>query len=908
MPFRKTNTDARPFSDSVISPNFFCVTFVIGAVWTVFALSFALYEHAAASKPSDLALYVSITVAVPVAGHVALRISQRLAPRPAQVLWFTTVTFLVITISTSPLRQPAISLSSLAVVYLIISSVILIFLRKTNVGREWAFAQWSWIPNLTAIAAAVSFLWLAFENIRPYVYWPNQDSSLAKYGYDLTRYGPNFSRVLLGTGVALVIVFLIKAAHSHLKIIDWQGKSRRNRALFWILSGTLIGYALICPVPAFETVHYGAYIGPLHLLRHGGWPLVDVFSQYGLSFLAYSPLGIVLPFNYAAAALVTNLVNIAMLLVALAIIHTLVGHCKFALPVSAILLVAIWLSLPYNSTYTPSVFGVRWLPTWMLCWLLVRDTPPRNFSARLWALLLLNAAAIWSLESHLVAVVVFGLHAALVSRLEGNGLRRGIAESIAAVPLSLIGHALLIAATLIWRGRLPSYGTYFEFMQFYLADGDPDIAFDWQLLAKSTVVSNIWLLFAASYAGFIYLALSSFMLGRSLLMPARLLIGFVTLAATGTTQLIYFIGRPTLSLLAFSALPLYTILICTLILFLDHVVGRNGIKYRLGFCAGALLVAIPAGYVWDRIQMPYNGGFLFGSNNASMLARCIQFAMCNPIHELRLLAESIRHDSPSPIEQPSARRQIADLITLYRRWQIPASNIAVIAHERTPALVKLGVEDTIRANNLANDFMSPTLRRHLAASVDRMTAGSLIMTTKPTGPFEINLLCGPLRRYRFERVDSAGDVFVDRLAPLDYDFDVGSPVGQIDDKVLLRLKDGSHVPVASASTTHPAGVVEQFSVHRQTAVISGWTVANTSGVPTTVVITMHNRIWGLASPGTARSDTAEKESNAQKSGFRLFACNVDEADAADFRAYVWSGSGPATELEYAPGMRAVRLR
>jgi hypothetical protein len=76
VPFRKTNTDARPFSDSVISPNFFCVTFVIGAVWTVFALSFALYEHAAASKPADLAPYVSITVAVPVAGYVALRISS----------------------------------------------------------------------------------------------------------------------------------------------------------------------------------------------------------------------------------------------------------------------------------------------------------------------------------------------------------------------------------------------------------------------------------------------------------------------------------------------------------------------------------------------------------------------------------------------------------------------------------------------------------------------------------------------------------------------------------------------------------------------------------------------------------------------------------------------------------------
>jgi len=387
-----------------------------------------------------------------------------------------------------------------------------------------------------------------------------------------------------------------------------------------------------------------------------------------------------------------------------------------------------------------------------------------------------------------------------------------------------------------------------------------------------------------------------------LFMPARLLIGFATLAITGTTQLIYFVGRPILPLLAFSALPLYTILICALILFLDYVVSRNGIKYRLAFCAGALLVAFPAGYAWDRIQMPYNGGFLFGSNNASMLARCIQFSMCNPVHELRLLADSIRQDSPSPIEQPSTKRQIADLVALYRKWQISASNIAMIAHhERTNALVKLGVEDALRASNLVNDFMSPTLRRHLANSLDQMPAGSLIMTTSPTGPFEVNLLCGLLRRYQFEQVDSAGEVFVHRLVSLDHDFDLGSPVVQADDKVLLRLKNGSYVSATPAST-EPAGIVEQLAVRRRTAVISGWTArTNTSDVPKTVVITMHNRIWGIARPGAARSDTAGTESNVQRSGFRLFACEVDEADTADFRAYVWPGSGPATELQYSTG-------
>jgi hypothetical protein len=53
----------------------------------------------------------------------------------------------------------------------------------------------------------------------------------------------------------------------------------------------------------------------------------------------------------------------------------------------------------------------------------------------------------------------------------------------------------------------------------------------------------------------------------------------------------------------------------------------------------------------------------------------------------------------------------------------------------------------------------------------------------------------------------AGEVFVHRLASLNHDFDVGSPVVQSDGKVLLRLKDGSHVSAAPASAG-PAGVVE----------------------------------------------------------------------------------------------------
>ena len=235
-----------------------------------------------------------------------------------------------------------------------------------------------WIPTLAAIVAAASFLRLALVSINPYFYWPNQDVSMS--GVEITRYGPDTGRILRGALVAVIAILLVKLSAQYFRGIGRRAEVEKARLPLWILLGGLIGYLLICPLPSFETSHYSAYLGPFHLFRQGGWPLVDVFSQYGLSFLAYLPLGFLLPFNYAAAALVTNVFHIAMLFVAFAIIYTLVGRCKFVLPVSAIILV-VWLSFPYNVSYTPSVFGVRWLPTWTLCWLLVRTTTVRQAGA-----------------------------------------------------------------------------------------------------------------------------------------------------------------------------------------------------------------------------------------------------------------------------------------------------------------------------------------------------------------------------------------------------------------------------------------------------------------------------------------------------------------------------------------------
>ncbi len=56
---------------------------------------------------------------------------------------------------------------------------------------------------------------------------------------------------------------------------------------------------------SLDALHYTAYLGPANAVAAGRIPLVDVFCQYGQSYLIYLLALEWLPWTYGAAALVT---------------------------------------------------------------------------------------------------------------------------------------------------------------------------------------------------------------------------------------------------------------------------------------------------------------------------------------------------------------------------------------------------------------------------------------------------------------------------------------------------------------------------------------------------------------------------------------------------------------------------
>ena len=156
----QTSIEIRPVSVTAvgISLGSLCgsLTFVIGAMWSVFAISWAIYDLANASKAADFALYASMAVAAPIAGYLALRMSERIKTQGLYTAWFATFTFGIIAIST--FARSSISLFSLVAVYLMTASLTLFFRRTNDATRRGTFSHWIWIPNLAAAVSAACFL------------------------------------------------------------------------------------------------------------------------------------------------------------------------------------------------------------------------------------------------------------------------------------------------------------------------------------------------------------------------------------------------------------------------------------------------------------------------------------------------------------------------------------------------------------------------------------------------------------------------------------------------------------------------------------------------------------------------------------------------------------------------------
>jgi len=866
--------------------------FVAGAMWAAFAIVYAVFYLHRYAKTADFFLYASAFVLVPVVGFLALLAIRKHSVSAGQRVALETFVLAAAAASTF-LPGPR---SLLALVALLAIAAAL-ELRAGAFSARAPEPVWRWAGALSAIALLLGFLQLLSTNVTTYLYWPYRDVPMVSWGMDITEHKPNRWRVLAGFVAVLAVIYASRLVFAYAGprlqvLLAWAMKYRN---VLWIAMALLLGYAILQPDLYPNAHHHNAYLGPRHLMFMGGWPLVDVFCQYGLAYLAFLPLGTLLPFNYESAALVSNLFDISMMVAALAMIRHLAGNRRFAIPLAAAFFLIVWLVMPYNLSYTPSVFGVRWLPVWLLTLAFVVRPVSATYSVPV--LILLNICALWSIETHLVSLIVAVFYFSLVSRIGGATLPRALLDGAKALPLSLLGHIAFALLTLAVKGQLPEYSTYLEILGAYQQSDN----ISWFLLSAEKIIVNVWLLFVIVYAFLMFLALASFAAGKPLLLEPRLLIGLCVIAAEGIAQGLYFIGRPTQPLLALVGLPLYTILACGFLYLLDHISAMRRVPRELTLLGSLGALAFLGGVAYDRAMMDINSGKM-GSTNDTMLLKCLRFGECNPLREIGRLARELRNPSSLAGDTPGAKQQTDAMVALYRRWQPTGSEIISLSGQRTTAYIELGVRDRLPISNFYNDRLSPTLMARAAKAIETLPAGSLVITIDDMSDYDLPLLCGLNKRFTFEQVDAIRDTRVERLNVRNdlADLALGKSIEQRDGKRFLPLKDGRLAPIEEGL----GGFVERAIHEKNDAILSGWAIDETGpALPGAVIITIRDRVFASGSPRIERKDIASLHANYLNSGFRLLVCDVSKEDIATMRAFASLSDGSVRELRYSAGVR-----
>lgn len=241
-----------------------------------------------------------------------------------------------------------------------------------------------------------------------------------------------------------------------------------NAAVF--LSPFLMMDALL----SYDALHYTAYLGSSTAVAAGRFPLIDVFCQYGLSYLVYNFGFIVLPNTYHAAALITTFTSALYILCALVILRKLVISDWAFLILGTTLPFFFWMTYHYGSNLTPSHGGMRYFPIFLVAALLVRLDNQRFFSKASIAALFL--AWVWSFEAALYSTFIYAAYllgcAATASENLKVFLRLSIRHLGKLIGLFAIFVILISSIYLAAFGALPRYDLYLSIVLSYVGS-DP---------------------------------------------------------------------------------------------------------------------------------------------------------------------------------------------------------------------------------------------------------------------------------------------------------------------------------------------------------------------------------------------------------------------------------------------------
>jgi len=517
------------------------------------------------------------------------------------------------------------------------------------------------------------------------------------------------SLTLLGFGISSLLLAML-----HSRVHQFFEVKARSLARFW--SGLLCFFPFLflqpeAPLAGYDIYHINAYIGPVNNFLAGRIPFVDIYAQYGTSYIAVAILfKYLLPVSIFNFFLITQLFELIQQVMLLLIVRKLTKGNLF------VLLLSISTLFIYNAHVIttpgafgrPSMGGFRFLPLLLLAHTLI--SLPRNRCFSIPSLLALIFCLFWSLEILLLSILVFVgfivLNSFSLTDLKESGRKLSKYLLFLCLLIILFLSALNSAIYFVY-GQHPDFRPYAEIIfGTLLSGGSQDF---W-----GTPISHefsVWIIYLVTYGFFSIMMMENLMRKDIHLIGQKGKLGAILIL--GILQFSYFVGRS-------YAMNLYVVSFPLLILVLIIRPIRHqlpAIKARaiasvlvLFFAYSFLFIlftrtaAQPTAiqYFWRKIipgQM-----IQIGVNTA--LSR-LKYNIQNPAASLPELLSLSETFTVSPTET----------LTLMQKWSPNDAKVLTFVHDlaQTPALLYARKLNAYPISNLENDAQSPTLLRKIIA-------------------------------------------------------------------------------------------------------------------------------------------------------------------------------------------------
>ena len=420
--------------------------------------------------------------------------------------------------------------------------------------------------------------------------------------------------------------------------------------------------------------HYLPLVGPALNAMHGGAPMVDAYSQYGLlpwlavlgAFELFSP-------TFGTAAVVMRLINLIYLGVILSIVFFVsrrrLSALWFLVPA---ILVAITSHNPgptgmWNMNALPMTLGGRWLlPASITLVLIVMSG--QNW-ARWVALALIMLASLSSLEILMFTLAPWG-YCLLLDSVRARSLRLFVRQVALAGAAIVVAQAAFAAAIYLSSGSVIDYRPYFDlFFRFRPAEE-----------------SHWWVPFDANYAlwfpiGAAYFLIMATATYRALRGEAAdtIVERLLPVAVLGLGPLAYFFGRPQEGTLNIACLSFAAVAIGVAeVMFVNA--RRFGPAGPALMATMALAFAFTAADGFEHFMRPLEPS----RGNATVLRRCLSDEGCRLADvvgniDLALHTQPLdRRTKVGHAINEASRARIAEVISMLRRWAPEARYVGML--------------------------------------------------------------------------------------------------------------------------------------------------------------------------------------------------------------------------------------